>query len=97
MNETTAGLGKPDCPHCQGLGYVIPDVPPIDPRFGRAVACDCRAAERAIERLDSLMHLSQLGALSACTFDSFLSEGHGITPGKQRNLRMAYDMAVAFA
>ena len=90
-------LGKPDCPDCGGLGYVIPDVPPADPRFGRAVPCTCRAIEREMSRLDSLLHLSQLGALQACTFDAFLPEGHGLTPAKQRNLMMAYDLALAYA
>ena len=92
-----SGLGKPDCPHCGGLGYVIPDVPPVDPRFGKAVACTCRAAEREMARLDGLLKLSQLGALQDCTFDSFLPEGHGLTPGKQLNLKLAYDRALTYA
>ncbi|MCA9934125.1 MAG: ATP-binding protein [Ardenticatenaceae bacterium] len=91
------GLGKADCPHCGGLGYVIPDVPPIDPRFGRAVPCACRATEREMARMDSLMRMSQLGHLQGCTFESFLPDGHGITPARQRNLRMAYDMALQYA
>ncbi|GAB4269410.1 MAG: hypothetical protein Kow0080_12990 [Candidatus Promineifilaceae bacterium] len=48
-------------------------------------------------RMDHLLKLSQLGALSACTFDSFLPEGHGLTPTKQRNLKMAFERAKAFA
>jgi DNA replication protein DnaC len=92
-----SGLGQPDCPHCGGLGYVIPDVPPVDPRFGRAVACTCRAAEREMARIDGLMTLSQLGALQNCTFDAFLPDGHGLTPGKQLNLKMAYDRTIAYA
>ena len=91
------GLGKPDCPHCGGLGYIIPDVPPVDPRFGRAVTCTCRAAEREMARIDGLMQLSQLGALQNCTFDAFLPDGHGLTPGRQLNLKLAYDRAVAYA
>ncbi len=92
-----SGLGQPECPHCGGLGYVIPDVPPVDPRFGRAVACACRAAEREMARIDGLMKLSQLGALQHCTFDAFLPDGHGLTPGKQLNLKMAYDRTLAYA
>ena len=92
-----SGLGKADCPHCGGLGYIIPDVPPIDPRFGRAVACTCRAAEQEMARIDGLMQLSQLGALKNCTFDAFLPDGHGLTPGRQLNLKLAYDRAVAYA
>lgn len=95
--KDNGGLGKPDCPHCGGLGYVIPDVPPIDPRFGRAIPCACRATEREMHRLDNLLQLSQLGALQNCTFDTFLPEGHGLTQTKQRNLKMAHDMAYHYA
>lgn len=48
-------------------------------------------------RLDGLLKLSQLGALQDCTFDSFLPEGHGLTPGKQLNLKLAYDRALTYA
>ncbi len=91
------GLGKPGCPHCQGLGYVVPDVPPGRPGFGRAVPCACRAADQEMARLDKLHKLSQLGALKDCTFDAFLPEGHGLPPQKQLNLKMAYERALAFA
>ena len=95
MND--GGLGKPDCPHCGGLGYVIPDVPPEHPSFGRAVTCTCRAAEEEMARLDQLQQISQIGMLQNNTFDTFLPEGIGLTPGKQRNLKMAYDRALAYA
>ncbi len=48
-------------------------------------------------RLNSLLRVSQLGALQACTFDTFLPEGHGLTTARQRNLRMAYDGALEYA
>lgn len=91
------GLGKPECPHCGGLGYVTADVSPGDPMFGRAVPCSCRAPEQEMARLEKLLKLSQLGALESCTFTSFIPEGHGLTEAKQRNLKMAYDLALAFA
>ncbi len=91
------GIGKPDCPHCGGLGYVVLDVGPDDPQFGRATACVCRAAEQERARLDSLMRLSQIGALADCTFDSFIPDGHGLTAARQRNLRMAYELAQEYA
>jgi DNA replication protein DnaC len=96
-SAVASGLGKPDCPHCGGLGYVIPDVPPVHPSFGRAVACTCRASEREMARMDSLLKLSQLGALQHCTFDTFMADGIGLTPQKQRNLKMAYDRVLAYA
>lgn len=48
-------------------------------------------------RMDSLMRMSQLGALQHCTFDAFLPEGHGLPPAKQLNLRLAYDRAMDYA
>ncbi|HUM69610.1 MAG TPA: ATP-binding protein [Chloroflexota bacterium] len=95
--EEFDGLGKPDCPHCGGLGYVMPDVPPIHPSFGRAVPCACRAVERELTRMEKLQRISQIGALQHCTFETFLAEGHGLTPSKQLNLKMAYEGAMAYA
>jgi len=92
-----AGLGKPDCPHCGGLGYVVANVPPAHPSFGRAEHCTCRQSDRDLTRLNSLLQLSQLGALQQCTFDSFTSEGYGLTPAKQRNLKMAFERVRKYA
>lgn len=91
------GIGKPDCPHCGGLGYVVPALGPDDPGFGRAVVCVCRAADQEKARLDSLMKVSQIGALADCTFETFLPEGHGLTQARQRNLRQAYERALDYA
>ena len=91
------GIGKPDCPHCEGLGYVVPDVGPDDPGFGRAVACVCRAVEQEMARVDSLLRLSQIGALAECTFETFIPDGHGLTHTRQRNLRIAYDRTREYA
>ncbi len=90
-------MGKGDCPHCGGVGFIVPDVDLTDPRFGKAVPCSCRQQEMQTERFDRLLRVSQLGALHSCTFDSFLSEGHGLTPDKQRNLRLAYERVKAYA
>lgn len=95
--QNDGGIGKPDCPHCGGLGYVVASVEPDDPGFGRAVVCVCRANEQARARLDSLLRLSQIGALTDCTFETFIPEGHGLTQTRQRNLRMAYERAAEFA
>lgn len=76
---------------------MVPDVTPEHPSFGRAVPCSCRAAEMEAARHERLRRISQLGALQACTFESFLPEGHGLTPAKQRNLKMAYDLVHNFA
>jgi DNA replication protein DnaC len=79
------------------MGFVVPDVPPADPAFGRAQRCVCRSMEDEMARQERLVQLSQLGALQACTFDSFLPSGHGLTPDRQRNLNMAYELCQRFA
>jgi DNA replication protein DnaC len=67
------------------------------PSFGRAVMCTCRTAEEENRKSARLYKISQLGALKECTFENFLSDGIGLNPSKQRNLKMAYDRAVKFA
>ena len=79
------------------MGFIVPDVAPTHPSFGRAVICDCRADEQESIKAQQLMKLSQLGALENCTFENFFSEGIGLTPVKQRNLKMAYDRALTYA
>ncbi len=79
------------------MGFVVPDVPPTDPHFGRAIICECRAAEQRSAQTDRLLQMSQLGALEKCTFDSFFPEGIGLTPAKQRNLKYAYERSLAYA
>ena len=59
--------------------------------------CVCRAAEQEAARLNSLLRLSQIGALEHCTFESFRPEGHGLTAARQRNLRQAYERAAEYA
>lgn len=95
--DDDGGLGKPDCPYCGGLGYTIPDVPPVHPNFGRAVTCTCRAVDQEMARMDNLFKLSQLGALTACTFDAFIPDGIGLNEGKKLNLKLAYDRTRTFA
>lgn len=75
----------------------MPDVPPIHPSFGRAVPCACRAVDRELSRMEKLQRISQIGALQHCTFDTFLADGHGLTPSKQLNLKMAYERAMSYA
>jgi DNA replication protein DnaC len=75
----------------------VPDVGPDDPNFGRAVPCSCRAVELEARRHEQLMHFSQLGGLAENTFATFIPEGHGLNEAKRRNLRIAFETALAFA
>lgn len=90
-------MSKDECPICGDMGFIIPDVPPIDPRFGRAVPCTCKQSELEDKRRSTLVRMSQLGALQNCTFSSFAPEGIGLPPAKVRNLTDAYKRAKAFA
>jgi hypothetical protein len=38
-NESTPSLEPDACPMCGGMGIVSPNVPPTDPRFGKALEC----------------------------------------------------------
>ncbi|MCO5194023.1 MAG: ATP-binding protein [Anaerolineae bacterium] len=90
-------MSKNECTICGGMGFIIPDVPPIDPRFGRAVPCTCKQGELENKRRSTLLRMSQLGALQNCTFASFAPEGIGLPPAKARNLTDAYKRAKTFA
>jgi DNA replication protein DnaC len=85
------------CPLCKGLGYVRADVPVDHPDFGKLVPCTCHLAEVAQRRTDALRVLSDLDMLDRMTFETFIPEGHGLTPDKQANLRWAYEEARDFA
>lgn len=75
----------------------MPDVPPSDRRFGKAVACVCRLQMVEVNKADKLLRMSQLGMLKECTFENFMSEGLGLNPPKQRNLKLVYQRVVEYA
>ncbi len=83
---------KSVCPLCRGAGFVRRDLPPGDPDFGRALPCSCSRQEIQTRRETLLQELSNLGALSRLTFDSFKSDGYGMQPELRSNLHFAYDI-----
>ncbi|MEE8162425.1 MAG: ATP-binding protein, partial [Anaerolineae bacterium] len=85
------------CPICKGAGYLAKDVPVGHPDFGKLYPCQCKIEELEAKRLLDLQDLSQLGALSRMTFQSFKSEGVGLNTQKRENLRRAYERAKHFA
>ena len=90
-------LGRPDCPLCQGMGYVRLDVPIDHPDFGKLFPCTCRAREIQAQRSETLKLSSNLATLERFTFKMFRPEGHGLSPELQTNLRGAYETAMAYA
>ncbi len=85
------------CQFCDGIGFVIPDLQPGEHGFGRAVPCVCKKAELDQRSNDRLYNMSQLGALSALRFETFIPEGLNLSPGAALNLRMAHEHAMSFA
>ena len=85
------------CPICGDRGFYVPEVFPDDPRFGRAVVCDCKKADLERKRGDNLEKMSQLGALTTHTFKSFAPEGIRLSVDKAHNLKRAYERCKAFA
>ncbi|MDF1513983.1 MAG: ATP-binding protein [Anaerolineae bacterium] len=90
-------LGDPDCTICHGSGYVRLTVPVGHPHFGKLFPCTCRLSELQAKRTETLRLMSNITELDRYTFDTFISKGHGISPERQRNLQMAYDIAFAYA
>ena len=85
------------CAICHGLGYLRANVPIGHPDFGRLVPCTCRLEERAKDRVAALRALSNLEVMSRMTFETFIREGHGLSPEKQANLLWAYEEAWTYA
>ncbi len=79
------------------MGFVVPDLPPEHPQYGRAVPCECQREKIEAQRLDKLREISQLNALDAQIFESFKPEGIGLTEDKRRNLKLAFDRCFDFA
>ncbi len=91
-------LGDPQCPVCEGVGYVRLDVPVTHPDFGRLFPCTCRTTELASRRAEALRKLSNLEFLRHFTFERFHPEGQGgLTPDRQTNLQRAYERAREYA
>src|SRR5215510_1880298 len=76
--ETSAApvLGKPDCPHCRGVGFLRVDVPVGHEKFGRLEPCVCRANDIAENARQHLYEMSNLDRLSHLTFANFNLSGN---------------------
>jgi len=77
------------CSRCQGAGYLRADVPFGHPHFGKAIACECKEAERRAKRRQQLREMSNLDALRDQNFQTFNPR----VPGVQE----AYNATLAFA
>ncbi|NIO72545.1 MAG: ATP-binding protein, partial [Anaerolineae bacterium] len=86
------------CPICKGAGYVARDVPVGHPDFARLFPCRCKLAELEAKHFSTLRKISNLGALSHMTFESFVPQGRFGLPEEQKaSLERAYNQARNFA
>lgn len=94
-------LGKPDCPHCGGVGFLRVDVPVGHEKFGRLEPCVCRANEIASNAKQRLYEMSNLERLSHLTFENFISTGNPkaqfISPQEVISIKDARNSAEEFA
>jgi len=93
-------LGKPDCPHCGGVGFLRLDVPIDHPSFGRLEPCVCRSNEVAQNARQRLYEMSNLDRLSHLTFENFRTSGNPkaefIAPQEVASLQEAASAAEEF-
>jgi DNA replication protein DnaC len=85
------------CPHCQGVGFVLADVPLGHPDFGKAMPCHCKQEERLWRRVHEFQGMSNLASLARYTFAEFDPDPTWLSKPSQVTLRRAYDASVAFA
>ena len=95
--EDRLAISEEPCPICKGRGFLALDAPPGHPDFSKVVPCRCSQARIAAERTQALRTISNIGALSRMTFDSFMPDGVGLSEGIRFNLREAYDRSLEFA
>ena len=72
------------CPICKGAGYVTRDVSVGHPDFARLFPCRCKLAKLEAKRFSTLRKISNLGALSHLTFESFVPQGRFALPEEQK-------------
>jgi len=94
-------LGKADCPHCGGIGFLRLDVPVGHEKFGKLEPCVCRAAEIADNARQRLYEMSNLERLSHLTFANFNGTGNPkaefVSPQEVVSLREALLTSEEFA
>lgn len=85
------------CKICRGVGFVLLDVPPGHPDFGKAIPCQCKQEERLWKRIREFHGTSDLEVLARYTFDTFMSEPAWLSLQNRGSLHRAFDASVEFA
>jgi DNA replication protein DnaC len=79
-------FNKPLCTICRGAGYLRANVPFGHPNFGKAIACECKEAERKEKRRQQLREISNLDAFRQKTFNTFNVRLSGVQEAYQAAL-----------
>lgn len=96
--KTNNFIGDPDCPICNGIGYVRRNVPTTHPDFGKAKLCHCAEQRYYQARRDQLFALSNLSAFSEKTFDTFNERGRmGLREDEIQSLQLALNSSMFYA
>jgi DNA replication protein DnaC len=85
------------CPICKGAGFLLKDVVPGDPEFGKLFPCSCRSTSITQDRKDRLQRVSNLGPLLRLTFDNLIREGRSPDPRSRERFRAACGFCQDFA
>jgi DNA replication protein DnaC len=88
---------QPDqpCPICKGLGLITLDVPPGDPRFGKARPCPNRPLDP--QRIKVIRRLGNLEVLSDRTFENFVVSRSGYAQEHVQSLTLALHRSILYA
>jgi len=98
LSDKQNTLGDPDCPYCQGAGYLRVDVPVGHPSFGKLEICSCRKKSLAKSTRDKLFSISHLDELKNLTFETFQSRGRkGLGRIQADSLEQAHNHAKQYA
>jgi DNA replication protein DnaC len=90
--------GDPDCPICEGVGYLRQDLPIDHPDFGKLELCTCRQGQVELAIRERLYAMSNLNELHHLTFENFKPRGQiGLSPIQADSLEEAYNHAYRFA
>jgi DNA replication protein DnaC len=84
--STLYGPNKSPCTKCNGAGYLRANVPFGHPNFGKAIACECKEAERKEKRRQQLREMSNLDAFRQKTFSTFNTQIPGVKEAYQAAL-----------
>lgn len=91
-------LGDPNCPHCQGVGYLRSDVPVGHVEFGKLEICLCRNSKVTDSVRQRLFAMSHLDELKDLTFETFKAYGRkGLGEMQARSIEQAFNHAQQYA